>query len=325
MIRIINNLKEWTKSCWLLVTHCGRFHADEVIGTVILFLAFGGDVCLLRTNKPPSGLKGHVVVYDIGYDCGYPKYDHHQKGGNGVRKNGIPYAAAGLLWRDFGSNVLENFGIPTDFISPIWKMIDNRLMQPIDAFDNGVTTTDAIGFTVTKAISNFNPTWMEDISSDEAFEKAFAFAKDVLEREIQRSKAKVLATPGVEAAIEKSENGIMILDPFLPWENALMRSINPKAQELLYVVTPNTREGYSVLCVSEYVTVPESLDTPKGHRVYRIKKLLPEAWAGLPPQKLQEVTGVKTAIFCHPARFAASASTLEDAKKLAVLAVSHVA
>jgi len=324
MLNIIKDIKEWTEVCWLLITHNGRFHADEILGTAILWLAFGGDVCLLRTNKPPSGLKGHVVVYDVGHDCGYAKYDHHQKGGNGTRRNGTPYASAGLLWRDFGNIVLEKCGVPADFISPVWKMIDNWIMQPVDASDNGISSPTTTGFNITKIISNFNPTWLEETTeSNESFKTAFLFAKDILVREIARSKAKVLATPLVEEAIEKSTNGILVLDPFLPWENALARSLNPKVKEILYVVTPNAREGYSVICVSECVIVPESIDTPPDHRVYRIKKLLPESWAGLSSEKLQEITGVETAMFCHTARFTASASTLEDAKKMAALAVSH--
>ena len=39
------------------------------------------------------------------YDIGFGKYDHHQENRR-VRKNGVPYAAFGLLWEEFGSEIL---------------------------------------------------------------------------------------------------------------------------------------------------------------------------------------------------------------------------
>ena len=51
------------------------------------------------------------------------------------------------------------------------------------------------------------------------------------------------------------------------------------------------------------------------------RKPLPEEWRGLPAEKLREVTGVESAIFCHPAGFMCSAGTREDAIKMAELAM----
>lgn len=51
------------------------------------------------------------------------------------------------------------------------------------------------------------------------------------------------------------------------------------------------------------------------------RKSVPNEWRGLSGPKLQEVTGIATASFCHPAGFIGGAETLEDARKLAKLAV----
>ena len=52
------------------------------------------------------------------------------------------------------------------------------------------------------------------------------------------------------------------------------------------------------------------------------RKPFPDAWRGLKDEALAEVSGVKTAIFCHKAGFFAVAKTKEDAIKLAEKAVN---
>ena len=70
------------------MTHGGKFHADDVISTVILKKIYGDSFKLIRTFRVPNDLPSNVIVYDIGGGA----LDHHQKGGNGVRKNGVPYS-----------------------------------------------------------------------------------------------------------------------------------------------------------------------------------------------------------------------------------------
>ena len=50
------------------------------------------------------------------------------------------------------------------------------------------------------------------------------------------------------------------------------------------------------------------------------RKNFPKEWAGLRDEKLQEITGVKTAAFCHIACFICTAKTKDDAIKLANIA-----
>ena len=87
-IKITKNLEDAT-----VITHGGIFHADDVLSTVILSKVMD-NVTVLRTFKVPANISDDVLVYDIGFG----RFDHHQKGGNGTRKNGVPYAACGLLW-----------------------------------------------------------------------------------------------------------------------------------------------------------------------------------------------------------------------------------
>jgi uncharacterized UPF0160 family protein len=51
------------------------------------------------------------------------------------------------------------------------------------------------------------------------------------------------------------------------------------------------------------------------------RKNFPKLWAGLRDEELQNVTGVKDAVFCHRGLFLAVANSKEGAIKLAQIAV----
>lgn len=109
MISITNNVNDAT-----VITHAGVFHADDVFATVILSKV-RENVVVARVQRVPDNLSADVVVYDIGGG----KFDHHQRGGNGARPNGVPYASCGLLWKEFGPQDLCRYfgprkGLPDD-------------------------------------------------------------------------------------------------------------------------------------------------------------------------------------------------------------------
>ena len=59
---------------------------------------------------------------------------------------------------------------------------------------------------------------------------------------------------------------------------------------------------------------------PKDFESFENRKLFPQEWAGISGTKLQEITNVKTATFCHKDRFLVVAEKLEDAIELAKIA-----
>ena len=101
----------------------------------------------------------------------------------------------------------------------------------------------------------------------------------------------------------------MVLDQFVPWQEFIFASANKKAEEVQFVVFPSNRGGYNWQCV------PDALGS------FGQRKPVPTEWRGLRGKDLQELTGVQTASFCHPAGFIGGADTLEDALALAKLAV----
>ena len=243
------------------------------------------------------------------YDIGGGEFDHHQIGGNGQRNSGIKYAAFGLVWKAFGRKFLEQKN--ANNIEDCFYMFDKNFVQFIDAGDNGQIKYENIDIklvTLSDVIEGFNPNWNEDIDSDEKFKEALQIAKKIFNNKIESTIAKCDAKKFVEQAIEKSENGIMILDKFMPYQEFVLESTNPKAQNILYAVFKSNRKGYTIRAI------------PKELGSFENRKSMPEAWRGLRDEALQKVTGVATARFCHNGGFICAAENFEDIVLLARIA-----
>lgn len=300
---MINITKDIDKAKF--VTHAGKFHADEVFGTILLEKVYG-EVILIRLPE----VDGYNLDDKLVYDIGGGKFDHHQMGGNGSRASGIKYASFGLLWKEFGMKYLKD--IKVENLNDCFVMFDKNFIQFIDAGDNGQIPFENIDIkleTVSDIIEGFNPNWNEDIDTDIKFTQALDIAKVIFDNKIKSVISKCEAKSSVEQAIEKSENGILVLEKFMPYQEFVLESKNPKAKDLLYAVFKSNRAGYNVRAI------------PKKLGSFENRKKLPTSWAGLRNEDLQKITGVKTASFCHNAGFLCVASTFEDAIELAKIAV----
>lgn len=292
------------------ITHSGTFHADEVFATALLSIILDNINILRISEIKEQDINNNAIIYDVGLG----KLDHHQAGGNGKRENEIPYAACGLVWREYGKDILEKLGVKPENIDYLLTKIDKNLIQFIDANDNGVLPTINTNYkfvSIATIIASFNPNWNERIDADIRFLDAVNLAKVVVENELKGEISKLEAKNKIEKAILESEDSIMILDEFMPWKEFIIESNIPKAKDILFVVFPSNRGGYNVY------TVPKELGS------FENRKSLPIEWSGLRDEDLQKVTGVKTARFCHSACFICAAETKEDAIKLAILAKNN--
>jgi uncharacterized UPF0160 family protein len=305
MIKLVKNFEE-VNNAKKVVTHGGLFHADDVFATVLLEKIYC-NIAVMRTYKAPED--NGILVYDIGGG----KYDHHQKGGNGTRENGVPYSSFGLLWQSYGWMYLAMLGLNESNSTLVFNMFDNELVEGIDALDNGICNQEnSVRIqSVSHIVSSFNPNWDDAKSPDDAFLEAVNFASTIFDNTLKGIISKIKAKGIVEEGIGLSEDGIMELDQFVPWQDHIFSSNNPDAEEIKFVVFPSLRGGYNVQAV------------PDAPGSFGQRKSLPESWAGLRDGELQEVTGVETAMFCHNGRFICGAETLEDALSLARLAVEN--
>lgn len=284
------------------ITHGGVFHADDVFATVILGKRFG-EFSLCRVNRMPERYNENAVIYDIGHG----ELDHHQPGGNGARENGVPYAAAGLVWKKYGIQLTENTEEP-EFI---WNWMDQKLFQGIDAIDNGALPRadyPAQSMSLSEVVHYYNVNWDENDSPDSGFLKAVDFAENVFDLVYRNAVSRSRAAAIVRAAVSESENNIMILEKYVPWQEPLFADKSPKAEKIHFVVYPSIRGGYNWQCV------------PKALGSFDQRKPVPFSWRGLGDGKLREITGVETAVFCHKEGFIGAAETFEDAYRMALLA-----
>ena len=279
-------------------THGGVFHADEVFATAVLKQLFE-NLTVHRVFRPEDDA-------DIVYDIGGGAYDHHQQGSE-IRPDGIPYAAFGLIWRSFGRAYIESLGVSAKYVDFVHAMVGNTLVRSVDALDNGVSLGGE-AFTISDAISSFNPEWDSDESADEAFSCAVDFAGSVLMLQVRHAAAVAKAKGIVAKAVEESRDGQVIELPcYAPWQEHLLAMAGKKAQNAKRVIFPSNRGGYNVQAV------------PTAPGAFTNRAPLPKELWGLRGEELAKASGIEDAIFVHPAGFIGASASLGGARVLAWL------
>ncbi len=305
MFKITKDVKEAN-----LITHSGKFHADDVFATAFLTWIIDNPV-VCRINNVPDDIGSDVIVYDVGFG----KFDHHQKEFDLRHENGVKYASFGLLYKEFGLEYLKSiYPNYTNYAEIVFSMVEHDIVESIDAIDNGEfpdVNTSYNYKSLDSIIGDFNVSWNEDVDNDIYFLNAVDVASVILSSSIKKCFAKALAKEKVDLAIENSSNHVMLLDEYMPFKDFVLSSNNPKALDILFCITPSNRGGY---CVH---TIPVS----KGTYVTRLD--FPKSWGGLVDLELQEVSGIKSASFCHSSLFLAVCGTLDDAYLMTKLAIDE--
>ena len=283
-----------------IVTHSGNFHADEVFACAVLGILNDGNVEVVRSRDPLVWATGDYVV-DVGgvYDHTTGRYDHHQIGGAGAHDNGIPYSSLGLVWKHYGEIVTGT--------AEAARIIIGRLVEPIDAVDNGVETFSITGvaapYLIQDAVVAFRPGWNESRTEDEGFFEAFDVATKILKREIILAQGKTEGEAKARAAYDAAEDKrIIVLDGNYPSFEVLAEHAEP-----IYVVKPERGNNGQW----KVGTIRAESHTFKN------RKDLPVAWAGKQGAELAEISGVPDATFCHNKLFVAGAGSKEGAIALA--------
>lgn len=295
MIRTTKNVEKATA-----LTHGGFFHADEVFATVILSYKINNLIVARVTSVPEMCEK---LVYDIGGG----RYDHHQADKR-YREDGLPYSAVGLIWEEFGYEVLMQMGVDKLLIPNIWEQIDNSLIRGIDASDNGISTERCYDLlSIDKIIGLYNPAWDEEKEVDAAFIEACTIADQIFKRVVQNAVSEMRSIEYVKESMRTAKGRIIYLEKYVPWQRCVCTE--DTENKFLFVVYPSIRGGYNVQCVPDS---PESFGMRHG---------LPETWRGLREDTLRQVSGVEDAIFVHPAGFIGGAESLTGAMQMAEKAI----
>ena len=263
------------------ITHAGKFHADDVFGAALLKIVFP-KIRIARTFRVPGNFDG--IVFDIGFG----EFDHHQADAK-VRPNGVPYAAFGLLWKEYGQDALRKFGCKESYLEQEATHFDEKFIQPLDLDDN-----TGCGNPLAGIINTFNPPWDSKADANTCFFEAVMVAGTIMEKKLENMMSIQRARAMVEKALGEAENHIVILPKHAPWKPSL------SGTDAEFVVYPSQRGGFGAQSVQ--MTTAKVLRYP-----------FPAAWAGQEKHKLPKLSGIPTLNFCHNSRFLVTADTLEDA------------
>ena len=189
----------------ILVTHHGKFHADDVFSTAWLKIIYK-DVLIIRINRDEIYKYKNNAEYFM-YDIGNGTYDHHSKECKECRPNGKPYEEKKKIVRDTYQLV--------GFDKKTYLLFDNLFVSPIDTVDNsGPAAAISQHSDIVRAMNQ------EDLYGDaqeNAFLKAVEYAEFVLNVMINKFMAdKELERRAKEIALQKKDKDILILDKFYP-------------------------------------------------------------------------------------------------------------
>jgi len=258
-------------------THGGKFHSDDVFGAALLTY-LNADIIIERGYNVPDDYDG--IIFDIGFG----EYDHHQQNAL-IRENGVPYAAFGLLWKQFGTEILG---------AEDAKRFDEKFIQSLDLSDNTGCYNE-----IAEIISLYNPNWDETISVEDAFESAKQWAMTILKRYFARVESINKAEKIIRPDLDKQKNGIAILTHFVPWKKCV------KNTDIKFVIYHSQRGGFCAQAV-------ESEEEDEDGR-HKLKCPFPQEWRGKEMGILQEITGIEGIKFCHNSGFLISTNTIDEA------------
>lgn len=304
----------------VIVTHSGKFHADDAWAVAVLKVLFPhGQVVRTRDTAIIEAADFAVDVGGI-WDAATGRFDHHQKGFSGARATGVPYASAGLVWKEYGARCVSalaaaHIGHPLsdDSAQEIAYAIDADIVQYLDLSDVGAARNAPGSYGLSAVISGFNPNWLDEqrLGYGEAadayrlaqFQRAMELLTDTL---INGVKYRVGARMALEQVRQSEvlEGGrvLFLQNGALPWTQVVRKEM----PNVLFVVSHSLAEKRYMLH-----TVPVSADS------FTARADLPLAWAGLRDAELAAVTGMHDAIFCHNGRFIAAAKSYDSIRVMA--------
>lgn len=279
----------------MIVTHSGRFHADEIFAIVMIQMIESHDV--VRSRDPEIIVQGDIVL-DVGgeYDHATRRYDHHQNSFTDKRETGIPYATAGLVWKHYGETILQKYGLSEqEDIQFALKWVDQKIVSDVDALDNGLFL-ESPRPSVSMLVGMRNADSSEDDDVQRAcFEDAIVFTEGIFERFVKTGVKQAFAQKEFAKYAVDLGNGIVELE-----KQVSFKEIIKSKPEITRVVYPKGEEGYGVFCNGQ-----------ANH--------LPEHVRGLREHDLQAVSKLEDAVFCHKTGFMAVLKSRESALAMARL------
>lgn len=282
-----------------LAIHDGSFHADEVTACALLLLFDRIDREKIYRTRDPKKIDACDYVCDVGgiYDPKKKRFDHHQIDYKGS------FSSAGMVLL-----FLKEQGLME---SHLYEYFNRSLIMGVDAHDNGVAKLEPGTTSFSQVITNFLP--IEYDVTDEEMNRAFMVAVDFALGHLDRLKRRHFYTTNCKGLVKKAMiegSSALIFHESLPWlENFF--DLGGDLHPAQFVIMPAGDHW-------KLRAIPPSL----AERM-KVRKALPESWAGLHEEDLRKACGIKGAIFCHKGRFISIWKTKEDALKALHIALDE--
>ena len=235
-----------------LVTHNGVMHGDDVIATAFLMCAggiIGHSFKVERVNSSVAKKYVNDPAYLV-FDVGNGPYDHHDKNNLKFRKvmdpttkeftvNGIPYAAIGLLWNDFGESYLSEIyrartgATNEELVKKYFKIFDSRYISTIDGRDNA---TPGIKSNISDTISCMN---QQGNGPGANFDNAVFWAQTAFVAWTNSIISDMISSHELDQAISvlDEDETILPLSHFISFNG-----IHEKCPSIRYVIYPSSRD-----------------------------------------------------------------------------------
>lgn len=269
--------------------HDGSFHADEVTACSLLVLLGLVDRDKIVRTRDPARLKQCEFVCDVGgeYDPAKKRFDHHQVEYTG----GLASAGMVLLY-------LKDQGI-----LPVhrYDVLNRVLVWGVDAHDNGLARLEPGVTTFSAVVGNFHP--IEYEASKEEMDRCFGQALEFVLGHLDRLLKRMEYTERCKGIVQEKMGGgseVLIFEESLPWMENFFE-LGGEVHPAQFVIMPSGSHW-------KLRGIPPSMSDRM-----RVRKPLPEAWAGQHAEELRKITGIAGAIFCHKGRFISIWETKEDA------------
>jgi uncharacterized UPF0160 family protein len=213
-----------------VITHNGKFHADEVFAIAMLEIAFKKiEVQRIPPQSNIDEIKADFVV-DIGKKYDAKKYfDHHQFTPKEESRSNAGMALDYLI---------EN-----GYFNSEWETV-KAFIEKVDKNDIGIERADK--FSIITIINNLNHSSLHTKKQESQFKKAVRIAKEALrgligkDRDMLKAK-EIIAKKG--KVVERANIKMVVLPHFVPnWERVI-NGDNKKYQNIDWIAWIDTKEG----------------------------------------------------------------------------------
>jgi uncharacterized UPF0160 family protein len=266
----------------LVATHSGPFHADDVLSWALIRTFMDDEARLVRSRDPETLAKADVVV-DVGgtYDVTTQRFDHHQTSYTGQ------FSSAGMVleWLTGQCNISPD-------LSAYLKRV---LVDYVDDVDNGRVMPNP----EVPCFASMVEAYAQSHSTLEEFTGAFLQAGEMatryvdgLKRGFEEQTRSVTAIRQAMKDAEDAGRAVLFFDSYYKWKPGYFASGGCEHSSN-YVLLPGVDSSWRILAI------------PPEEGSFAQKRPLPESWAGLTGETLEDEVGVAGAVFCHKNRFIA--------------------